>query len=247
VSRAVDDTSLIATAINSLGIIAYAQGEYAAATQHFKETLEICRERGERRKAATILLNWGSAAGAQEDFDSANRYFEEALVICRTIGERRGVAIALDNLGVAAQFQGNYKKAVEYFEESLTISRAMNDRRGSATSLLELGNVVKALGDEEKARQYYREALSYAWEIEATPIVLEVLTGMAGVNPDPERALQWLTLVLNHPATYDATRKIATSTVETVGPRLPSDQVESLMKNSEGQELDVIVTEILQE
>lgn len=244
-SRAHADQQGIASAINNLGIVAYARGDYAAAYRYFEETLDICRASGERRKAATALLNLGSAAGEQGDYEAAIRCFEETLAICREIGERRGVALSLDNLGVISEFQQQYEKATNYYEQSLEIAYAIGNRRGSATTLVNLGNVARAQDQKERAATLYHDALQQAYEIEAYPTIMEILTGLAGIEANTDQALDLLGLVLNHPATFEATRKLVNPILETLQETLPQDVIDAGLARGGTLDLDQVIGDIL--
>jgi serine/threonine protein kinase/tetratricopeptide (TPR) repeat protein len=237
-SRQIDDHRRIASAINNLGMAAFAQGNYADATRYFEETLALCQESGERRKAAAALLNLGSAAGELRDYDSANRRFEESLAIFRTIGERRGVALALDNLGVIAEFQMDYPRATRFYEESLALARAIGNKRGIGSTLVNLGNVARAQNHAKQATQFYLQGMQQAREIEVVPTLLEGLTGLAAFQTDARTALRWLGLILNHPAAFEGTRKLAEPILERLKPLVEAGEFDGLL--AEGKNLDLI-------
>jgi serine/threonine protein kinase/tetratricopeptide (TPR) repeat protein len=246
-SRAANDPFGIASAINSLGMAAFSQGNYPVATGYFEESLSLSRASGEQRKSAVVLLNLGSAAGAQGDFPASTRYFEECLTICRRIGERRVIAIALDNLGFLAQLEGNYDRATTYFEESLAIAQAIGNRRGSANTLVNLGHVARAQNETGSARFFYREALELGREIEATPIILEAIAGIAEVSTAKSSAVTWLGLVLNHSAASEETRKLATTILDNLRANLSAGEVETLLERGKIISLEDAVAGILQE
>ncbi|MBI5667967.1 MAG: tetratricopeptide repeat protein [Chloroflexi bacterium] len=245
ISRAENDQNTIASVINNLGMAAFAQGDYAAATRYFEETFAITQASGERRRAAASLLNLGSVAGEQRDYDLANRRFEQSLEIARSIGERRLVALALDNLGVIAEFQSDYPRATHYYEESLALARAIGNRRGVATTLVNLGNVARACGDESRAADLYRDGLRHAREIEAVPTLLEGLAGLAALQADPTRSLEWLGLVLNHPATYEGTRKVAQPVLDRLQQTLPPQSIEASLNRGKSLDLYRVVDDVL--
>ncbi len=245
ISRAIGDQRGVASAVNNLGMYAYAQGNYPAAAGYFQESLAICRTNGERRKAAAALLNLGSVAGQQEDYDEAIRCFEESLAIFRSIGERRLTGLALDNLGVIAEFQGDYARSTHYYQESLAIAHAIGNRRGIATTLVNLGNLARAQAQLTDAAAYYHQAMQQAREIEAVPILLESLVGLAALEPEAVRALEWLGLVLNHPSTFEDTRKIATPIVDGLRDTMGDTLVEASLERGKQLDLNAVVTAIL--
>lgn len=204
-----NDRSARAIAMNNLGLVALRRGEYADAVGYFEAVLAISQETGERWKTASTLTNLGSLAGMQGKLDDANHYFEQALSMCRTIGDRRGTGLALDNLGFVAQLQGNYVQATRYLEESLALAQVIGNRQGSANSLMNLGHVASALGNNPYAKSLYHQALRTAQEIEAVPIMLETVTGLAKIHPDSAASAMWLQMVLAHPAASQDIRDMA--------------------------------------
>jgi eukaryotic-like serine/threonine-protein kinase len=243
--RSINEARLIANAINSLGVAAFAQGDYRAATGYFEETLAICRAGGERRRAAAALLNLGSAAGEQHDYEAANRCFEESLAIFRNIGERRLAGLTLNNLGVIAEFQGDYERASYYLEESLALARAIGNRVEIANSLVNLGNTARTQGQMEHAADLYHQALYYAQEIEAVPLMLEGLTGLASINNDHIKTLEWLGLILNHLSANEGTRQAATPVLVKLTQRLTTEEVERHLERGKTQDLKAVIAGIL--
>jgi serine/threonine protein kinase/tetratricopeptide (TPR) repeat protein len=241
VARTANDREGLTTGVNNLGLVANAKGDYTKAAHYFGETLAVSRESGERRKMAMALLNLGSVAGEQGDFPSATLYFEETLDICRTIGLRRGVALALDNLGFLADLQGDYVRAISYYEESLALARASGSRPATANTLMNLGHAARSQGLTEAAVDYYRQALQVAQDIKALPTITESLAGMAAMAADPLQAVEWLGLVLEHPATSQSTRKMATTILDKLRLTLPPAFIEAHLERGKALDLTTLV------
>jgi tetratricopeptide (TPR) repeat protein len=244
-ARSISESKRIASAINNLGMAAFAQGDYSAAATYFNESLAITRLNGERRRSAACLINLGSAAGEQHDYEEANRCFEEALAIFRSIGERRTVAMALDNLGVIAERQGNYKRASYYFEESLMLYHTIGDRVGVASVLSNLGNNARTQGQIERASDLYYQALHHAQEMGSARSMLEILAELANLNLNDLQTLEWLGLILNHPATYESSRNAARDVLDKVRQNLTSEEVETHLEWGKSLDLKTVVAEIL--
>ncbi|MBZ0280472.1 MAG: tetratricopeptide repeat protein [Anaerolineae bacterium] len=245
VAEQISDRVTRATCINNLGAVALRQGDYPAAGRYFQENLAISQESGERWKIASSLNNLGTVSGIQGDFPAASSYFEQALEMCRTIGDRRGLAMALDNLGFLAQLQGDYDRATVYLEESLSMAQAIRNRQGSANSLLNLGHVASAQGNRDLASERFDQALRIAREIEATPVMLEILCGLARLENDAERALGWLGLVLNHPSTSQDTRDLANQVLEPLKANAAPETIEAGLAAGRELELNALVADLI--
>ena len=222
---------------NNLGLIAYARGNYAAASQRFEEIVQLSRETGERRRVANVLINLGAVAGQQRDYERATHYFEESLEITREIGERRGMDLALNNLGVLARLQGNYSRATFYFEQSLMLARAMNNRQGIARLSVNLGHVARAQDDVQRALDLYTEAMAIALKIDATPMLLDIFTGLVEVVPETAESIAWLGMVLDHDAADDNTRQKAQASLEKMANLLPDPEINAALER--GKTLDL--------
>jgi serine/threonine protein kinase/tetratricopeptide (TPR) repeat protein len=245
VARETDDQRGIDNAITGLGIVAFAQGDYENATRYFEQTLEISRKTGERYREGVALMNLGAAAGSQEDFENSTRYFEQSLKIFRTIGSRLRIALALDNLGVLAEEQQDYENAVMYYEESLTLARAIGNRQGVALTLCNLGNVTKTQGNFDRAIEYYHTGLEIAHEIEATPVIMDILVGLADATDNFSQAVTWLGFVLNQSAAYEATRQTAEHILDSLRSKLDSEDFEDAFSLGKTLDVDVVISNIL--
>ncbi|MEZ4670054.1 MAG: tetratricopeptide repeat protein [Anaerolineae bacterium] len=233
------------TGLNNLGLVALRQGDFANAVEYFKENLAMCRASGERWRVVAVLLNLGTLSGIQGDLGAAGDYFRQALDMSRIIGDRRGMAQALNNLGFVAQLQGEYDAAATYLEESLSLAQAIGNRQGSAEILVNLGHVATAQNDARRATELFYQALSIAREIKVAPLMLESLYGLARIEESPSRALAWLTLVLNHPATTHETRDMATKLSEQINADSSPEVIETATTLGSALNLDALVDDLL--
>jgi non-specific serine/threonine protein kinase len=175
-----------ATALTTAGILAYLQGDYAAAAGQWEEALAIRRRLGQRRHVAVLLCNLGSVALVSDDDveqTAARALYEEALSISRELGDRRSVALTLQNLGLLAADTGDRKTARSLLEESVSISREFGDLRAAET-LAELGKIKHVLGDDRGARTDLMEALAREQEFGDLPGRAKVLVWLGIVSHD---------------------------------------------------------------
>ncbi len=245
VAEATQNSVARAASMNNLGVVALRQGNYADAVRYFESTLTLHRENGERWKVASTLHNLGTLSGVQGDLEGATRNFEEALQMCRTIGDRRGIALALENLGFVAQMRGEYDKATTYLEESLSLSQAIGNRPGSANVLINLGHAASGQHLTKRAADLFRQALQIAREIDAAPMMLESICGLAGLQPDDSQALAWLGMVLKHPATTQETRDMASKVLDNLKAHHPPAAVDAATSLGQDLQLEQVVGEIL--
>jgi tetratricopeptide (TPR) repeat protein len=204
------------------------------------------------------------------------RLYQECLAIRREIGHLWGIGISLNNLGYFAYLHGEYAEAKPLLHESLKIQQEIGDQYQIANCLFNLGAVGCALGEYAEARGYFYEALRFAMEIWALPLVMEVLTGAAGLldasqtgtqeraaeqPPRPAgvplggtgasqgglRAAELCAFVLAHPATDKPTRDIAAARLAGLEGKLPPQALAAARARGQAAQLEVVVAELLGE
>ena len=140
---------------------------------------------------------------------------------------------------------GEFDKATTYLEESLSLAKAIGNRQGSANTLLNLGHVATAQHDTERAADLFRQALRIAYEIDATPMMLESICGLANLQPADPQALARLGMVLNHPATTQETRDMATKTLDQLKANQPTEAVDAAIAVGKMLPFEQVVRDIL--
>ena len=162
---ALEPTPERAKALNTAGVLAYYQGDYASARTHHEESLAIQRQLGSRSGMATSLTSLGNMACDEGDFASARTMHEESLAIQRELGDRRGIANSLGNLGNVASDQRDFASARALYEEGLAIMQELGHRLGIANALHNLGRVVQIQGDQAAAQSINEECLAIRREL----------------------------------------------------------------------------------
>ncbi len=165
VLEATENSSVRATSLGNLGVIAENRGNYAEAREYHEESLALARELGNTASRATSLNNLGVIAKNRGNYAEAKEYHEESLALKRELGDPAGRAKSLNNLGEIARHQGNYAKAKEYHEESLTLERELGDPAGRAKSLNNLGLIAENRGNYAEAKEYHEESLTLEREL----------------------------------------------------------------------------------
>lgn len=164
-ARQSDDREERASALNTLGCIARAQGQPTQAQTLFQNALDLWQETHDAYGIATGLLNLGIALKDLEEYSQAIATLEESLQRYRTLGDDRSIALALDHLAAAARSQRMYLYAETLQEECLALRQAIGDKRGVAASLVDIGNGLLEQGEVERARSFYERSLTLFKEI----------------------------------------------------------------------------------
>jgi eukaryotic-like serine/threonine-protein kinase len=249
-SREINDLWRIAKALNHLGIITTLQAAYDEAAPFLHESLTLFQRVGSRVGVAETLTNLGQLALFQELYDEATNHLQQSLSIYAEIGNRHALADTLNNLGYIALMQEKYEQAKTNLEESLVILQGMAVQWSIANTLTNLGHVLIAMGHEAEAEQRFRHALQQAAEIEAEPLLLEILAGLAKIHAragNYAEALTLLLLAIHHPASDGNVRSVAEPLFEEIQTKLPSDQIRLMVEQSKTQSLITVVRDILKE
>jgi tetratricopeptide (TPR) repeat protein len=167
--------------LNSLGNVAYDQGDGASARALYEESLEIKREMGDKRGIARALNNLANVVSDLGDNSSARVLYEECLSQLREVGDRRGMGMVLSNLALIVLEQGDLDAAKKLLQESLEIKRSMGDKPGIGLSLNNLGIVALEQKEYEAAKEYFLEGLFLEHEIGAQHTLIYDLIGLAGL------------------------------------------------------------------
>jgi hypothetical protein len=127
----------------------------------------------------------------------------------------------------------------------LTLARAIGNRLGVALTLCNLGNVTKTQGNFDRAIEYYHTGLEIAHEIEATPVIMDILVGLADATDNFSQAVTWLGFVLNQSAAYEATRQTAEHILDSLRSKLDSEDFEDAFSLGKTLDVDVVISNIL--
>ena len=225
---------------NLRGTLAHRLGDYAAARAHYKASLQLRRQLGDQHGTAVALNNLGNLANTQEDYEAARRCYEESQLIFKEINHQPGQAATLGNAGVVAMRLGDLAESQRLHEESLILKQALGNRRSISISLINLGEVTCALGDLDASRRAFHEALRLTLAVQAEPLTLDTLVGLANLlaqGDQEEEAIRLLQLAGHHPASSRETQEKAAQQLEAWDVQLEAP--------TELPDLDTIVVELL--
>lgn len=136
------------------------QREFASASEHYYQAVEIWERIGRRRELADTYNQLADMHAMQEDYEKAIGYARQAIAQFEAMDAPDLLADALNNLSYVHVLKGDYAGALQYATESLQIweriapgsmqvARTSNSR-GNAHKFL--GNYDEALLDYERCR-----------------------------------------------------------------------------------------------
>lgn len=170
-------SSAFAWALNRASLLAWRQGDLAAAQPLGEEALGRMRTLDDRVGTGATLTNLANLLLDQGKTAEARHYLEESLEMLRQAGDRQRVAIALANLGVLDLNQGDFA-AYKLLEESLEIFRELKNQTFTALVQSNLGVAAMLKGELQLARTQLLESLAISEELGNTHITGTTLNNL---------------------------------------------------------------------
>ena len=102
--RVAGDRHLLALPIDTLGLVALRQGDYAGARTSFEEALalSVARETGHKQFAAEALAHLGTVALRMGEYHESLSFYQQSLALNREQGYKYGIAEDLVGLAEVA-------------------------------------------------------------------------------------------------------------------------------------------------
>jgi len=148
-----------------LGDIALMEGRLQQAIEHFRKSLEIASDIGDRQAEAMTLNNLGVIHTRLNLWDQARHYLERARDIARQIGDRRLESQTLLNRGNNDGSRGLWISAIDDYHAALDIARQVGDSHLESQALGSLGRAYEHQGLFQAALNEYRQTHDLQREI----------------------------------------------------------------------------------
>jgi predicted ATPase/transcriptional regulator with XRE-family HTH domain len=202
-SQAIKDEWFEAYAIYNLGYIDSLMGDYQKGYEKMQTGLDMWREIGDLHYIAlglnflvSTLINLGR-------YEEAKASMLESIALCEHAKNRWGMGTAYRYLGLATMADGQYDEAEHHFRKSIEIFRGYTGGWDIAISVAYLGEVRMMAGELAEAETTFQNALHLAIDVNAVPIALDSLLGLAQIYArvgKSEKALDLSSYILNHPS-----------------------------------------------
>ena len=144
------------------GAAAFQAGDLLAATKHWSQAIELCREAGASDLEAQALARRGEAYRVAGYFRDARRDLDAALGKAEQQGDQRLIAAAAGALGNLAFMARRSAVAEPLLLRSRDLARRLGDLGTLAASSNDLGNLYAATARPDAAAVAYRDAVEAA-------------------------------------------------------------------------------------
>jgi tetratricopeptide (TPR) repeat protein len=247
-AEATGDEWFAAYARLNQGYIASLLGRYEEGYEQMRASLASMRTIGDPH-AMTLFLNFISPTVIElGHYEEAEAYLQESLVLCTELGNRWGLGTAYRFLGLAALAQDKIPEAETLIHYSLDVFNEFVTGWDIVLSLVYLGEIKAAAGDLLEARRLFLEALPMALEVQAIPLALDALIGLAYLAAragQAEQALALSSCVSCHPASTQEAKDQAAQLGADLEAQLTTEQLEAVQARAQAKSLEVTVRELL--
>jgi predicted ATPase len=158
-SDSLDRSVVRSRALYGAGLLAFYEGDFAAAAAQEEEALSIAHEVGGKRLLAYPGLFLGLIRLSQRDSEAARSLFAESLGLFKEVGDASGEALVLFTLGLTAYRSGDLATVRTQWEESLRLFQEQGDVPYTSMVLSALQGLLSTQGDQEQARSLYQQSL----------------------------------------------------------------------------------------
>jgi predicted ATPase/DNA-binding SARP family transcriptional activator len=148
--------------LNSMGIAAAFQKQYAPSQSYFEQAVQIFRLLGDRPSTGRALNNLAAILVLQKEYAQSEPILVQSLTLSRQNGYRLGEVQTLTNLTEALRGQGKREAARRYCEDALTLAHSLGHVRGEGLQLKILGEMAGEEGDFATAVTFFEQALAAA-------------------------------------------------------------------------------------
>ena len=159
-SASSDRSGARSRALFGAGMLAFFEGDFAAAATQEEEALSIAREVGDKRLMIYPGFMLGLVRVNQGNIEAAHSLLAESHSLVKELGYAEGETMTLLAQGIAAYRSGDLAMARAHLEESLRLSQAQGDVLHASMVLSALQGIVSTQGDQELARSLYQQNLS---------------------------------------------------------------------------------------
>ncbi len=198
--------------LNNLGSVAMQQGEYQEALALYRKSRALLQRIGNRRGLGTVATSLATVTHVLGECEKARALYEEGREHYRETGHRWGVAYIDLQLGFVWRDLGDHAAARAHCERGKRVARDVRNQWGVAFAHILEGYLALDAADYAEASGHFRQSIALAEAMQAEPLVLRALVGMAHIHLAAARfpeAAHILGIVLAHPACEHALRETA--------------------------------------
>ena len=154
--------------LNTLGNVAFDQGNLEKAAPLYTESLTLSQEIGSKKNIAFSLIQLGMIEADLDNYASAHDLISQGLALSKELEHQQFIAYALGCLADVECKEGSYNQAYENYRQSLLLWQELGNQNGVAQVLDGLAHLFTQKKEWERAAcllataDALREAISIA-------------------------------------------------------------------------------------
>lgn len=181
-------------ALNSIGNIYEALKQYDIAINHYRQSLQLEGELGNKRGLAVNHQNIGECLEAKGQLDEALYHYNKSLEYDEEIGSEYGLAICQNSIAQVYIKQGKPQEALDILIPNIELARRVGDQHIVAPALINTGWALMKTNRYREASSYMNQGLDLAIEhnlLRTTARAYQLLSDLENERGNPEMALQY--------------------------------------------------------
>jgi serine/threonine protein kinase/tetratricopeptide (TPR) repeat protein len=176
VLRETGNVSMQARALNNIGTVHAARGNFSEAQTYFEQALVLREKAKSPQETADTLHNLASTFSSMGRYEQALQRFVGALELRRVAGDRRSAAIEQYGIGTVLDYQGRFGAAASSKKEAVETVRELGLRDAwTSEALSGYGRSLALSGQFAQAEDPIKEGLAIAEALENQPLQSQVL------------------------------------------------------------------------
>jgi tetratricopeptide (TPR) repeat protein len=147
-----------ANCIGSLGDIALARSDHAAARALYEQARPLYQQVGDVRGEANCIVSLGEIALRRSDHAASQALYEQARPLFQQVGDVLGEANCILSLGEIALRRSDHEAARALYEQARPLYQQVGAVLGEANCIKSLGDIALRRSDHAAAQALYEQA-----------------------------------------------------------------------------------------
>ncbi len=249
-AEALGEPIILMSILNRAGFQAGSGGDLDKALTCHLRAQAIGDVHGSEEDKMILLNNLSQIYYYKGDIDEALSIGEQLIRTYRAMNNMHYLSDTYGNQGVLLWSSGRYTDAIPVLEKALELNVRLGKEQNEATTLITMGYCYAGLDEDDTAEFYLLLALRRSAAINAVPLVLDALSGIAALwakRGDHARAAAVYGLALSHPSTDTDLKHTVTPLIDALRPHLDAAALEAALERGKALDLNSLVAQILEQ
>jgi tetratricopeptide (TPR) repeat protein len=247
-AESLGDPIILMMILNRAGFQVGSGGDLDKALAYHLRAQAIADEHGSEEDKAILLNNLSLVYYYKGDIDKALIVGDHLIKMYRAMNSMHYLSDTYGNQGVLLWSQGRFTEAIPLLEKALELDIRLGKEQNEATTLITMGYCYAGLNEDDTAEFYLLLALRRTNALNAVPLVLDALSGIASLwakRGDHARAAEVYGLALSHPSTDTDLKHTVNPLIDALRPHLDAAALDAALERGKTLDLDALVAQTL--